>query len=111
MNQRWQTSTLDIEARTRRQRGKEITIDISELEIGDSLHLEEIQLPKGVRSASVKNVTLVACVPPKEEEEVAAAPAEGEALPEGAEGAAPVEGAPEAKEGKEGKEGKPSSDK
>jgi large subunit ribosomal protein L25 len=94
----------------------EITIDITELDIGDAFHLQEITLPEGVRPTTKQNVVLVSCVVPEEEvvEEVPAevvAGAEGEAVaPEGAEGAkgakpdkaaegkeAPTEGAPKKK--------------
>ena len=89
----------------------EIQADITHLELGHSLHLSEIELPAGVRSALQVDVTLAACVAPVEEEEVKPAVAEGavEAV-EGEAGAAPAEGGEKPAEGgepaKEAKDGK-----
>lgn len=70
-----------------------IDVDVTALKIGSSIHLDELKLPEGVEKASQQNPTLVSCVPPAKEEELAPnltqaaapevitakAPAEGEA--------------------------------
>jgi large subunit ribosomal protein L25 len=67
-----------------------VEADISSLEISYSLHLSDIKLPKGVRSLSREDVTLVTIVPPsgyaEELKAAAAAAAAGGAAP----GAAPA---------------------
>lgn len=83
-----------------------IEVDISEMEIGDSMHISDVKLPEGVRPAIGLGETVAACVPPEEEivatpaaavpgaEGAAVAGAEGAAAAPGAEGAtAPAEGA------------------
>lgn len=55
-------------------------VDVSGLDIGDSVHVEELQMPSGVTAVYDSNFALVTVVPPTVEEEPAAA-------------AAPVEGA------------------
>jgi large subunit ribosomal protein L25 len=72
---------------------EELSIDVSALELGDSIHVRDIALPAGVELVSDADLTVVSVVAPAkpEEEPVAAeAAAEGEAAaePEG-------EGAPE----------------
>ncbi len=90
-----------------------VTVDVSELNIGDTIHVRDIQLPKGVKAKAQADLTAFSVVAPAVEEEpvVAAAegaaagpevitekkPAEGEAA--AASGAAPGKAAP----GKEGK--------
>src|SRR6201999_2115499 len=77
-----------------------IEADVGTLEIGHSLHLSEITLPKGVRPLR-EDLTLVTIVPPSgyaEEQKAAAtgaaAPAAGAAAPAaGAAAAAPAAGA------------------
>jgi large subunit ribosomal protein L25 len=94
-----------------------IEVDVSLLQIGDSVHVTELNLPEGVEAIDVhENFTLVTVVPPTVEE--VAAPVEGAAAAEGAVAGAPgTEGAPaggaakDAKEGKEGKDGKESKGK
>jgi len=83
-----------------------ITVDISGLDIGDSVHADELALPEGVEFPHTVNYTIVSIVPPAKEEVAAVvAPIEGEAV--AAEGAAPAE-AGEAEGKPEGKaEGKP----
>lgn len=72
-------------------------VDVSELDIGDSIHIDRLSMPEGVTAVSEPDLALVAVVPPTVEEAPAAA---AEAVPvEGAE-VAPV--APEAAE-EEGK--------
>lgn len=81
----------------------EINVDVSTLEMGDSLHIEEVTLPAGVRviNTSGKNFTVVTVNAPKKEVEEAptAEGAEGEAATPAAEGDKAKEGA--AKEEKE----------
>ncbi len=55
-------------------------VDVSALDIGDSVHIEELAMPEGVTAVYESNMALVAVVPPTVEEAPAAA-------------AAPVEGA------------------
>ncbi len=76
----------------------EIKLDVSELEIGDSLHVRDLSLPEGVKLRTQADLSVVSVVPPTVEEEPVVeaeeVPGEGEAAAEGeAEGAAP---APEA---------------
>jgi len=79
-------------------------IDISELTIGDSIHLEDVPLGGDVEIASDVNYTVVTVLSPKvEEEEVEE---EGEELEEGEEGA---EG--EAADGEAKPEAKPEEEK
>ncbi len=59
-------------------------VDVSRLDIGDSVHLEELAMPEGVTAVYESNFALVAVVPPTVEEAPAAAaePIEGvEAAP------------------------------
>lgn len=76
---------------------KHIDVDVTNLKIADSIHLNDLQLPEGVEKASHQNLTLVGVVPPTKEEEAAPAltqaaepevitakkPEEGEAAAEG----------------------------
>ena len=55
-------------------------VDVSALDIGDSVHIEELGMPEGVTAVYESNMALVTVVPPSVEEAPAAA-------------AAPVEGA------------------
>ncbi len=83
-----------------------LEVDISELEIGDAVHIEDIEV-EGVTFTDAPERTVVTVVPPREleveEEEVSTLldeegePIEGEELPEGEE-------APEGEEGAEGEE-------
>jgi large subunit ribosomal protein L25 len=75
---------------------REITVDVSDLDIGSSLHVRDLVLPEGVELRSDLDLSVVSVVTPKAEEEAAPAeavavegevPAEGEAA-EGAEAAA-----------------------
>jgi large subunit ribosomal protein L25 len=52
-----------------------IEVDVSALDIGDSIHVEDIQLPEGVRILSDAHLTLVTVVPPIEEKPAAEEPA------------------------------------
>ena len=51
-----------------------IEVDVSALDIGDSIHVEDIQLPDGIRVLSDANLTLVTVVPPTEEKPAAEEP-------------------------------------
>jgi len=73
-----------------------IEADVSNLEISHSLHLSDVKLPKGVRSLSREDATLVTIVPPSgyaEEIKAAAAAAAGGGAAAAAPGAAPAAGA------------------
>lgn len=64
-----------------------IDVDVSHLDIGDTIHLTDLKLPEGVEMISAADVTIAAVVEPKEEkiEEVVAeegAPAEPEVIGE-----------------------------
>jgi large subunit ribosomal protein L25 len=79
---------------------EQITIDVTALEIGKSIHLGDIKAPAGVEIIGDKHLTVVSVAAPRAEEEVApaAATAAGdvemtkEKKEEGAEGAAPAAG-------------------
>lgn len=74
-------------------------VEVSELDIGDSLHVTELAMPEGVTAASESDLTLVTVVPPSIEEAPAAAEAPA-VVAEGAEAApAPTEDAKKAEEG------------
>ena len=69
-------------------------VDVSRLDIGDSVHIEELTMPEGVTAVAESNLALVAVVPPTVEE----APAAAAEPVEGAEAVAPAATEP-AKEG------------
>ena len=48
-----------------------LDVDVTPLNIGDSVHLDDLKLPEGVEKASAGNPTLVTVVPPTKEEEAA----------------------------------------
>jgi large subunit ribosomal protein L25 len=48
-----------------------IEVDVSALEIGDSIHAGDIKLPEGIRILSDAHLTLVSVVPPMEEKPAA----------------------------------------
>ncbi|HYJ14654.1 MAG TPA: 50S ribosomal protein L25 [Candidatus Limnocylindria bacterium] len=53
-------------------------VDVSTLDIGDSVHIEDLHMPEGVVSMAEDNLALVTVVPPTVEAEAATvAPAEG----------------------------------
>jgi large subunit ribosomal protein L25 len=78
-------------------------VEVSALDIGDSIHVAELTMPEGVAAASESDLTLVTVVPPSIEE----APTPAEAAPVAAEGAeaAPAAAAPEEAKKEEKKEG------
>jgi large subunit ribosomal protein L25 len=57
-------------------------VEVSALDIGDSIHIEELPMPEGVTVVSESNLALVAVVPPTVEEAPTptAAPVEGPAV-------------------------------
>jgi large subunit ribosomal protein L25 len=67
-----------------------ISVDVSELDIGGSVHVRDLVLPEGVALRSDPDLSVASVIMPKVEEEAApaAAPVEGEAA-----AAAPAEGA------------------
>lgn len=67
-----------------------VVVDLSHLNIGDSIHLNDLELPEGIESVSDTNITLVTVSAPVAEEEVK--PAEDEEGALGEEGAEPAEG-------------------
>ncbi len=71
-----------------------ITVDVSNLNIGQSIHLGDIPVPAGVEFLGDKTISVISCAAPKTEEEEAAATAEGAAPGE-------VEMIKEKKEGEE----------
>jgi large subunit ribosomal protein L25 len=74
-----------------------IEVDVSALQIGDSIHIADLKLPEGVEALDVQeNFTLVTVVPPVVEE--VAAPTEA-APAEGAPAAAPATGEPSGAQG------------
>jgi large subunit ribosomal protein L25 len=76
-------------------------VDLTGLEIGDSVHISAIVLPKGVRpTITERDFTVATIVGRSAEEPAAGAPAAAEAALAGAEAAAavPAEGAPAEKE-------------
>jgi large subunit ribosomal protein L25 len=93
----------------------QILVDVSQLDIGMSLHVRDLALPEGVTLVSDPDLSVVSVVVPaalEEETAAAAAPAEGEAAPAEGEAAAEAAEGAEAKEGGEAKAGaKPAADK
>ncbi len=73
-------------------------VDVSQLDIGDAIHIEELAMPTGVTAIYDSNFTLVTVVPPTVEEAPAA---EAPAVEAEAEEAAPVAGEEEKEEGEE----------
>jgi large subunit ribosomal protein L25 len=80
-----------------------IEIDVTELKVGDTLHIGDLKPIAGVEFLDNKNQPVVSCVEPVEEEvaAVAAAPADGTAAAPAA-GATPEGGTPAAGEAKPG---------
>ena len=54
-----------------------ITIDVTKLEIGDAIHIKDIQLPAGVVALGAPDTSVVHCAAPAVEEVVAPVAAEG----------------------------------
>jgi large subunit ribosomal protein L25 len=86
----------------------EIVVDVSALNIGDSIHIRDVALPEGAEVQDDLDLTVVTVTAPTKVEEPET-PAEGEAAAEGtegAEGAAAADGA----EGGEKKEAAPAGE-
>lgn len=75
---------------------RDITVDISSLEINKIWHLSDLKLPEGIRATDAPEMAIVSCITPKKEEVVAAVAVEGAAA---AEGGAPAAGAAPAAKG------------
>lgn len=95
---------------------EQITVDVSALEIGKSLHIGDIKAPEGVEILGDKHISVVAVAAPRAEEEVAPtaeAKTAGdvemtkEKKEEGAEGAAPAKADAKAAAGDKKAEAKP----
>jgi len=69
---------------------EEVPVDVSALELGDSIHVRDLTLPQGVELLSDLDLSVVSVVAPAKAEEEAA-PAEEEAAPVAAEGAEPAD--------------------
>jgi large subunit ribosomal protein L25 len=61
-----------------------ISVDVSQLDIGHSLHVGELALPEGVRATAEPERAVVHVITPRLVEEAEAAPAEAAAVVEGA---------------------------
>lgn len=55
-------------------------VEVSALDIGDAVHIEELQMPEGVSAIYETNLALVTVVPPSVEEAPVAAPAVAEGV-------------------------------
>ncbi len=56
-----------------------VTVDVSELNIGDTIHVRDIKLPQGVKAKAQPDLTAFSVVAPAVEEEPVVAAAEGAA--------------------------------
>jgi large subunit ribosomal protein L25 len=74
------THTVDLEAPAE-SIPQFIEADVGSLDIGSSLHLSDVELPKGVKLVSREDVTLVTIVPPSGYAEELKAAAAGAAAP------------------------------
>jgi len=72
---------------------EEIAVDVSALEIGDSIHVRDLEIPAGVEILNDPDVSIVSVVAPALAEEAAPVEAEGVVAPEGAPAPAPEESA------------------
>jgi large subunit ribosomal protein L25 len=98
-----------------------VSVNVEELLVGQSIHVEDVDFPAGVKAIYDRNFNICAVVAPTEEKEpekeelteeeaAAAALAEGEAPPEGAEGEKPPEGAEGAAPGEKKEEKAPAAE-
>ncbi|MEE8317303.1 MAG: 50S ribosomal protein L25 [Candidatus Omnitrophota bacterium] len=98
---------------------EKIEVDVSNLKIGDSIHVKEIQIPEGVKILDDPEGVVFSVEHPKKVEEVIAPPAEGEVQEpevikekkEKPEEAAPEEGEKPAEEKKQEKKEEKKQDK
>ncbi len=98
-----------------------ITVDVSALEIGQSIHIGDLKAPEGVEILGDKHISVIAVAAPlTEAQELAAAAAAGEAAPvemtkekkeEGAAGAAPAKAGDKAAAAPKADEKKPAEKK
>ncbi|MBM3557184.1 MAG: 50S ribosomal protein L25/general stress protein Ctc [Alphaproteobacteria bacterium] len=72
---------------------EEIKVDLDGLDINDSVHIDSVKLPPGVKAVIRRNFTIASVVAPAAAEEKAVVAAEGVPAEGAAEGAAPAEGA------------------
>ena len=61
---------------------EKITVDVTELEIGNAIHIKDIVLPEGVKTKHDSEAVLVSVVPPMKEVEVSAEGEEEDIEPE-----------------------------
>jgi large subunit ribosomal protein L25 len=61
---------------------EEIVVDVTSLNIGESIHVRDLVVPEGVHVLNAKDQSVVAVFAPKKEEEVAATAADGAKQPE-----------------------------
>ncbi|MHC4505905.1 MAG: 50S ribosomal protein L25 [Planctomycetota bacterium] len=73
---------------------REVQVDVSTLELGDSVHVRDVPLPEGVTLRSDGDLSIVSVVAPSKAEEETPEAAEGEEV-EGEEGAPAAEGGEE----------------
>jgi len=88
---------------------EKIDLDVTPLQIGQSVHVKEVKLPEGMRAVFDTNFTICTVVAPTEEKAPVAAegaPAEGEAAAAPAEGEAAKEAAPADAAAKDAKDAK-----
>ena len=81
-----------------------IEVDISDLEIGDLMHVRDLKMPEGVEVVGETDRVVLYVLAPKEEEEIEAEEAVEPELVGAEEGAEEGEEAPEEGAGKEGRE-------
>jgi large subunit ribosomal protein L25 len=87
------THTIELEAEAE-SIPQFLEVDVSQLDIGTSLHITDVVLPKGVKTlARDADLTLVTIVPPSGYGEEAATPAAAAAAPAAAGAKAPAAGA------------------
>lgn len=93
----------------------EIEVDVTNLKMGDAIHIKDIKLPEGVKPLSDQDSTVVHVVAPMKEEVPVEEGLEGEAAQEPEvikeKKEVPPEAAEAGKEGKEGKEAKETKEK
>jgi len=47
-----------------------LEIDVSNLDIGDSIHVSDLQVPEGIEILAEERLTIATVVPPAKEEEI-----------------------------------------
>ena len=61
---------------------EEITVDVNDMEIGDSVYVKDLELPEGVKTTNDPEAIVLSVVPPMKEEEIITEPTDEEAEPE-----------------------------